>query len=476
MNCRSIKEFLAAYVDGELSSEQKDLVEEHLAGCLFCRAKVDGYRAVNQQIASLKDTATVAGIKGVTMSKIQRDNLKKPSRKWLRPALAAVPIVAIIIALTVLQPWVSFPGTSTVMAKTQAATLSIQSYRFNSSVLYDPKDTAFEAQFNAEYSSPDRYHVQMNENKDKTEELIVIGDRQYIKYADMSKNEITSTIAGFSSLLKPETTLRLLDTLTDIQTLPDENLNGVDSFHFKGRLDIEQQIAEEKRSLQEARDRTGADHPTDEEIDRSLATMRNENTLIELWISQTDYLVRQLKMERRNANNNVATSIGTFKFYDFNQPIAIEPPLDAQGKLLPDWQLAGSITSDSEEPVFISNIDSSIGAQPGYNDFAHQQISYNINIRNESSETVQKVGVTLSVMATNEEIKPAILEAQPEHPQHLDLAPDENETYHIVWNYDGTNQTKQEIVALLNQTIITVKFTTQGSTELTQILLSAVNP
>jgi hypothetical protein len=32
----------------------------------------------------------------------------------------------------------------------------------------------------------------------------------------------------------------------------------------------------------------------------------------------------------------------TMKYYDINQPITIDPPLDADGQLLPGWQIVDS--------------------------------------------------------------------------------------------------------------------------------------
>ena len=403
------------------------------------------------------------------MLKIKGEHASKPIQRWLRPALVAIPLAIILIVLFILQPWSPVPGPQTVMAKAYAATTSVQSYRFNLSIIYDPNDSASNAHFDAEYSAPDRYHVQMIETeKDQIEEFIVIGNKQYVKNTNMSKNMITATITGFSSLLKKETTLGYLDMLTDIQKLPDENIDGVDSFHYKGKIDVEQQIAEAKRSMLESRARLGTEHPTDEEIEKDLEHMRSGNTTFELWIGKEDYLIRQLKIERNNGLLN--TSIATFKFYDFNEPITIEPPLDAQGNLFPDWQMAGIITPDSKQPVFGVNLSDSIGAEPGYNDAAHQQITFRINITNQSSETVKNVRIMLSTLATNEAQKPQVIQAEPENTGHLDFEPDQSETYNITWKFDGSNTSKQEISRLVDETTVMVKFTTQDGRELTQLL------
>ncbi|HVP31359.1 MAG TPA: zf-HC2 domain-containing protein [Myxococcota bacterium] len=43
--CRHVIEFLADYVDGELSTEERSEFDRHLAVCPPCVAYLDGYRA-----------------------------------------------------------------------------------------------------------------------------------------------------------------------------------------------------------------------------------------------------------------------------------------------------------------------------------------------------------------------------------------------------------------------------------------------
>ncbi|MDD5702775.1 MAG: zf-HC2 domain-containing protein [Dehalococcoidales bacterium] len=474
MKCRDLKALLSAYADDELSRTQKEFIEEHLAGCADCRATLENYRDVNRKVGSLREIPAKADLRGATMSKIKGEHDMKPVRKWLRPVLAAVPIAAILIAIAILQPWSSIPGTQTIMAKAYAATSSVQSYRFSISVSPTPDQ---EARLEAEYSSPDGYHVRMIEGE-KIEEFIIVGDKQYVKNTSMSKNMIKATVAGFSSFLDKNTTFGLMNSLTDTQKLPDEKIDGTECLHYKGRIDMEKQIAETKRSLQESRDRMQADRPTDEEIDANLAPMNDINIEIELWICKNDNILRQMKKSQQipGPDGQVQASSTTFKYYDFNQPVIIEPPVDTRGDLLPGWQIAGSITSDSTQPVFISQIESSIGAQPGYDDYTHQRVTYKVTIQNQSSETVNNIQVVLSAIATNAEQKPEIIEGKPENPAHIDFAPDESETYNIAWDYNSGDLSKIEIISLVNQTTITVKFTTQDGRELTQLLYPTKAP
>jgi len=391
------------------------------------------------------------------------------SGKWLKPALIGFAAIVVLI-VAVVQPWGGSLEPKSVLAKTYTATEGLLSYRFDISGSYSPDHTQ-EARLEAGYSFPDRYHVLMTEPSKEQEEFIVIGEKQYVKNTSMSRNLISATITGFSSLLKKETTLSYLDMLTDIEELPDENINGTDTIHYRGTIDIEQQIAEARRSIQEARDRNSAERPTDEEIDRDLDGMRSVNTIIELWIGKDDYLIRKMTMARQVRDSGVwdTSSLTSFEFYDFNEPIVIEPPLDSDGALLEGWQLAGSITPDATQPVFSRNFTSSIGAQEGYDDYAHQEVKYSITITNNSIETVKDVRVTIATMLTDEAGKPATVEAEPETPADT-IAADGSKTFHARCPFDATGLTKEEIIKLHDMATILVHFTTEDGRELTELL------
>ena len=51
-DCKKIEQLLAAYADGELSEEQKALVEQHVATCPHCKALLGEYLALNDALAS----------------------------------------------------------------------------------------------------------------------------------------------------------------------------------------------------------------------------------------------------------------------------------------------------------------------------------------------------------------------------------------------------------------------------------------
>jgi len=237
---------------------------------------------------------------------------------------------------------------------------------------------------------------------------------------------------------------------------------------LKGRVDMEQAIEREKARLAEMQSRMDPD-----DYDRmmeSVVTSFNINTEIELWIGKNDNLIRQMIQTTQfpDGEGQLQTSSTTMTFYDFNEPIIIEPPLDSDGELLEGWQLAGSIMPESKQRVFGRNITSSIGAQEGYDDWAHQEVKYSITITNNSIETVKDVRVTISTMLTDEANKPATVEAESETPADV-MAPGDSRTFNARCPFDASNYTKEEILKLQDMTTILVHFTTEDGEELEEL-------
>jgi hypothetical protein len=384
------------------------------------------------------------------------------SGRWLRPA--AVALLAVVVLIVVLvQPWAVNP--EGIIAKAYSATEGLLSYRATMSGTASEGDTSNAV---TEFVYPDHFHARLTSDGE-TDEFIIIGDKQYVKSGDMSRNTIIAFSNSASSILSKEATLKLIDSLTDLEPLPDEKIEGVDSFHFKGNYDMGKQLEAGKARLSEMESRMDADDY--ERMRGDLRIFLNVNIEIELWIGKDDNLIRQIVQTTRYPDDEgkLQTTSATMTFYDFNEPIVIEPPLDSNGELLDGWQMAGSITPESSQPVFSRNISSSIGAQEGYDDYAHQKVGYSITITNNSIETVRDVRVTIATMLTDTADKLAKVEADPETPTDT-IAPDESRTYHARIPFDVTDLTKEEILELHDMATILVHFTTEDGRELAELL------
>ena len=255
-----------------------------------------------------------------------------PSRKifsgWRRPALIAIPIVVILVALTLIQPWNSTLGPQVVLAKTQDATASLQSYRISlEGTTIDPGQEANVIKVEMEFVAPDLYDVKQFGDTDM--EQIFIGNTQY---SNNSSPSIGSTVMtnSLSSMLNRDYTLSLLDSLKDIKEFPKETIDGVLCLHYQGTVDYEQQLIDSWR-LQEEEGFPVSDEAKKQMLEQAQS---QPNTTIDFWIGKDDYLVRQMNWNISADGGGVSMD---FRFYDFNQPITIKAPLDPQGNLLPGW-------------------------------------------------------------------------------------------------------------------------------------------
>lgn len=329
MKCGDLEELLSAYADGELPRTQREFVKEHLDSCSQCQATLADYMKVRQQLTSLRVVPTTPDIKGSTMSKI-KDMHNRSVRRWMRPALAAIPVVIVLIVLLVLQPWGSFPGG--IMAKAYATTEGLLSYRESSSLVstHNGETTTWDSE--VEYAAPDRYRAKLTLGTG-TFEVITIGDKKYVWRADN-----TTDNRQFDILVWPpskEDTLSLLDLLTKIENLPDERIARTDCFHLRGEVDMERWAEKAKAAL----DSTDPRYEEDVEFIEEQAAATE--VVVEVWIGKDDYLIRQIKHNGQvfASDGGVGTHSYVGVYYDFNEPIEIEPPFDADGKLLPGWQL-----------------------------------------------------------------------------------------------------------------------------------------
>ncbi|GAH78417.1 unnamed protein product, partial [marine sediment metagenome] len=183
----------------------------------------------------------------------------------------------------------------------------------------------------------------------------------------------------------------------------------------------------------------------------------------ELWIGRDDYLIRQVKQDTQVPSEDIGqwnTSSAWWKYYDFNEPIEIEPPEAASGELLPGWCLA---SSPSAETFFYCETHSEITGE----DPAHQQISLSVTITNVGMEAAAtNVQVDLRNNATIKGDKEeSWINAEPSTSGPVSLEPGESETYSVSWEYDASHITREELVELLEQTVIRIAYITPEGNE-----------
>ena len=123
---------------------------------------------------------------------------------------------------------------------------------------------ASKATFEFEFAAPDRYHVSMVEDGE-LREVIIVGDRQYTRFSggQSSQDVVQIVVDGGFSVYNPisirEGTLQLLDSLADLKELSEEEIDGVETLHYRGRVDVDRIMDEQVAAL----DRQSPVYPRD---------------------------------------------------------------------------------------------------------------------------------------------------------------------------------------------------------------------
>lgn len=177
MKCSDYEELLSNYANNEISRTQREFIEEHISDCASCSKTLEGYASVRKHLGALNDIQPEPDFKEAVMLKIQGTSTMHPTWKWVRPILVSIPVIAVMIALLIIQPWNPANGPKGVLANVIAASENIQSYRaenYSSSTSLsepDAKPTILERIW--EFVLPDRAHVIYNNSYDSTSNGVV---------------------------------------------------------------------------------------------------------------------------------------------------------------------------------------------------------------------------------------------------------------------------------------------------------------
>jgi outer membrane lipoprotein-sorting protein len=333
MNCQECKKLLLFCALDELSPAQKVTVDQHLEGCEDCRATLAEYIKMRQKIATLQETPDLPDITGTVMTKIHSRPVPPKMnwyRGWRRPVLAAIPLAAIIVVLLVLSPWNTVPGIDTVMAKASDAVARIQSYQstFVNTTIQEGLTIQQTAQWG--FSGLNRWHETLT-LEEETYEIIIIGDTKYVRNPPNHRLTLADLIP--SAPAKGEA-LQILQSLDNLEKLPQERIEGKVCLHFKGNIDMERRIMQVKNTL----DPRNAGYA---ETLRQLEGLREVKAEVEVWIDKADYFIRKVEQNTVSPQGQY-TSVNTYR--NFNQPVTIDPPITQSGKLVSGWEQFNSFS------------------------------------------------------------------------------------------------------------------------------------
>ena len=354
MDCKDLQELLLAYADGELSGTQRDFIEEHLKDCVTCRITLSEYRKARENLLSLRATSNIPDMKEKIMEEIRTMQTGFALKRFLRPALIAIPIVVIVALVLALQPFGTAEDTSGIIARAYAATSKLYSYRYEKNE-YDQGSPSEEPvhSYHAEieYVAPDRYYLSSESYLYKTPgldgptEKIVIGDQVYTNAPIVYKlgSEYYDQLA-----LTEDITLAYLNMLVEVDTLDDEIIDGTECHHYKGEVDVDKFLEWSRPNFERSYYRMDKNLPQgmtrslEEYIEDRNSSFYSQDMTFEFWVGKDDYLLRQAKMIYETRTGEISDwnehrSIGIMRYYDLNEDISIEAPMDESGTLLAGW-------------------------------------------------------------------------------------------------------------------------------------------
>ena len=223
-----------------------------------------------------------------------------------------------------------------MLAKAGAVANEIKSYRMTGEYyIYDPvtKEYALRAfggiTFSGDsYSEQQEFIIPSNYYRDVTGagtyEAIGIGEKAYGRVTGSLGYAPGMAASEWQQYMPSEIlTRKTLSMLVKIEELPDENIDGMLCYHYRGSVDMVKFV---------------------NEYPQQAGAFRTSTINEEFWIGKDDYIIRQFKDEIIRGEDIMARlpmltaqTLEVWKYSDFNVSITIEPPLDAQGNLLSGW-------------------------------------------------------------------------------------------------------------------------------------------
>ena len=218
-----------------------------------------------------------------------------------------------------------------VIARANDAINELQTYRFEMTGTITQDGETSHGNMQGEFVSPDRLHMIAVSDGD-TQEGIRIGQTEYHRVPDSDSWEVREwppTMASARNNLAVST-VEIVDSLVGVVELRDEKIDGVSCFHYRGNIDVEALVEGQIANLDPTL-------PGYEDIVRSIEQQLQSEQNVEFWIGKEDYLLRRLDAQYEmvytegwdedTEREERITANYSYRFFDFNQPIQIEPPV-----------------------------------------------------------------------------------------------------------------------------------------------------
>ena len=241
MKCSECDAFLTGYEFSELSQSRTEEVNRHLADCPKCRKILQNYREAGRALGCLKEATGMPGLKDSVMSSIDAKQ-KAPAgagrvgaRRRLYAIMVKTAIPAVVIALLALYFAGVFRAGNDFLSKVAAATEKVPAY-----VATHTDSTG--GKWSVSYNAPEIYDFKMT-FFDQEQELFDDANTFYVKTPEITGPDILELIYKitsqrlYNSIPSKENTLSTLGLLTGLNQLQDEEVGGVECFHYTGTVD-----------------------------------------------------------------------------------------------------------------------------------------------------------------------------------------------------------------------------------------------
>lgn len=348
MNHSDFEDLLSAYADGELARTQREFVERHLAGCADCRATVADHTWERHKLTSLRAAPAPSGLKSATMTRIE------VSRGFLATwrvlgRTAVVVATAIVVAIVFGIVHLLGTGPAGPIARAEAATAALRSYRAVESVSITKRGETFETRTEVEVASPDAFRAKTADKSGGIVEVIGLGDNRYARGTSKDVaylGDVTTKIGGFLDLVtgpdtvdtaglatSKERALEILDSLVNLEQLPDKEIDGIPTLRYRGTIDWGKLGWGTKGKKGDP----------------------GSPSYVELWIDKENYTIRlaevqiYLLVEDPNYEKTEQFVIrGLVKYFDLNEPIEVRSPVTPTGDLEAGWSLLGPLAQKNK--------------------------------------------------------------------------------------------------------------------------------
>ena len=169
-------------------------------------------------------------------------------------------------------------------------------------------------------------------------ELVKVGETLYSRLADQDWNETPMSATGSGGAAPAADVAKLTEQMRDLlkkaakaERLGDEQVSGVDTYHFKVTLDAIELISGFAAIAEE----TGGEAIPADQLDQVNGLLKDTDMILEMWVGKADLYIRKTAFQMTLDLKNIPDAPGVTMFLDLgltvtnsklNEPVTIAKP------------------------------------------------------------------------------------------------------------------------------------------------------